>query len=139
MNGAKWSVVKSANPSGALTGALRGVSCPSATSCLAVGDGTYVSGNQKPRVFTERWNGAVWKVQASPAGASVSSLHGVGCANATLCFAAGGYEPTGPATTRAFLEQWNGTTWTAVATPVPVGATASVLDDVACVSTTFCV
>jgi hypothetical protein len=55
-----------------------------------------------------------------------------------LCFAAGTYVPTGPLTTRAFLQQWHGTNWTSAAIPLPAGATASELSDVECVSTAFC-
>ena len=81
----------------------------------------------------------MWKLQASPVAASVSPLNGVACASSTFCFAAGSYEPLGPPTVRPFLEQWNGTAWTLTAAPVPGGATASELNHVACVSTTFCV
>jgi hypothetical protein len=69
----------------------------------------------------------------------VSPLNGVTCVSSAFCFAAGSYEPLGPPIVRPFLELWNGTAWTPGPAPVPVGATASKLNDVACVSTTFCV
>ena len=137
-NGTKWAIVPSPSPPGALSSELRAVHCPTAAVCFAVGRGAFASG-QSNRVFTERWNGSAWSLQASPARASVSPLQGVACASSTLCFAAGSYEPVGTPTTRAFLEQWSGTAWALRSIPVPAGSTASELNDVACVSTTFCV
>ena len=136
-NGTAWVIVPSPNPSGALSSALHAVNCPTATACFAVGHGAFASGGD--RIFTERWNGVAWNMQASPVKASVSSLHGVACARSTLCFAAGSYEPLGPPTTRALLEQWNGTAWTSLVAPVPNAATVSELAHLACASTRFCV
>ena len=138
-NGTTWAIVPSPNPKGAQSNALTAVSCPTASACFAVGVGAFASGHANDRTFMQRWNGSVWNMQASPVGASVSPLQGVACASPTLCFAAGAYEPAGLPTTRAFLEQWNGTAWVPAVTPVPTGVTATGLNDVACVSKTFCV
>ena len=37
-NGTSWSIQASANPAGAFTSVLFGVSCPAATFCVAVGN-----------------------------------------------------------------------------------------------------
>ncbi len=41
-------------------GSLLGVSCPSATSCLAVGDTTPNHPNARSSPLAQRWNGTRW-------------------------------------------------------------------------------
>ena len=63
-DGSSWTIVPSPNPNNATTG-LAGVSCPSATSCFAVG--AYASKTaQGNKGLVERWDGSAWSVVASP-------------------------------------------------------------------------
>jgi hypothetical protein len=92
-NGAVWSVVASPNaPSNAFS-ALAGVSCFSATSCVAVGTvgDPFASSRPPTKSLIERWNGATWAITASadPAGTTHGSLAGVSCPSATGCVAVG--------------------------------------------------
>jgi hypothetical protein len=117
--GKSWKIIKSADPARSYS-ALEGVSCKSATSCIAVGH------YQKPRnrfdfgptlTLAERWNGTKWTIVSSPnPGAKVSDLAAVSCWGTTHCFAVGAQTAS---TTQTLTERWNGTTWAVVASPNP--------------------
>jgi hypothetical protein len=63
-NGTRWVIQHTPSPphpnlSGAATATLNAVSCPSATSCLAVG-------RSDSGALAERWNGTTWAIQHLP-------------------------------------------------------------------------
>jgi hypothetical protein len=132
-----WTIESTANPSGAATGSLLGVSCPAATLCTAVG--YYTNRSNVEVTLAERWNGDRWAIQPTPtpAGALSSGLSGVSCPSPTTCTAIGGYtNSSGIGATLA--ERWNGSGWTIQATPTPTGASSSGLSSVSCPSPTTC-
>jgi hypothetical protein len=137
-NGRTWEIQSTpssgAGAGGATDTVLRGVSCPSATACIAVGTSTT---NFLPQGLIERWNGTAWQVQAAalPAGASGSTLTAVSCANPTACTGVGNFTAKSTKAGGALAEQWDGTSWTAVPTP---GQTLDFLDAVACSSPVSC-
>jgi len=137
-NGTTWTFQSAPNPSGAIYGALDGLSCPSSTDCTAVGY-YYTNGSQNPTAFAEGWNGKTWTVQTTPnpTGADNSSLTGVSCSSSATCTAVGDYV-NGSGNYVSLAETWNGTTWTAQSTPNPTGATVSYLTGVSCPSATDC-
>jgi hypothetical protein len=102
---------------------LSGVSCTSATACVAVGR----DGN---RPLVESWNGMVWSIQDNPVPGGW--LSGVSCVSATACVAVGS---DGVA---ALVEGWDGTDWSIQNTRVPAGARNSTLRGVSCTSKTAC-
>ena len=63
-------------------------------------------------------------------------LNSVSCISATNCMAVGDDENAAGTADVTLAAQWNGTTWTSVATPSP--ATFSALFSVSCTSATFC-
>ena len=87
-NGSAWTRVTSADPSSAPHNTLLGVSCPSATSCVAVGDSRT---GAVDHTLVKRLTGNTWSIEPSPdpAGALEASLHGVVCTSATACVAVG--------------------------------------------------
>lgn len=134
-NGTAWSVVTTPNPAGTTFPYFAHVTCTSATNCFAVGsDG----GSPLHKTLVERWNGTVWAIVASPnpAGASQSDLFGASCPSATLCYAVGWSNQTGPLTT--LVETWNGSAWSITPSPSPAGASQSALNAVSCSSATNC-
>jgi hypothetical protein len=114
-DGTSWQVLSTPSP-GISRNLLTGISCTSASSCIAVGSSDLNLGTP----LIERWDGQSWSVLASaiPADAQGSSLDGVSCSSAAACMAVGSYE--GASTQRRVLtERWNGTGWRLLAAPDP--------------------
>jgi hypothetical protein len=88
-DGTKWAIQPTPNQNGPVN-QLRGVSCTSATSCTAVGDGNI------SKVLAEAWNGTTWAIQstATPAGARYPLFSAVSCRPAGPCTGVGGYGHT---------------------------------------------
>jgi hypothetical protein len=106
-NGTSWNIQPMPTPAAATSTTLEGVSCTAANVCTAVGYYTNAAG--KDVKLAERWNGASWKIQATPnpAGAKGSDLYGVSCAGANACLAVGYY--TNAAGKDVMLaERWSG-------------------------------
>ena len=125
-NGSMWTTGSS--PSIAATDT--GVSCTSASFCMAVGAGDDVS-------IIQEWNGSSWSTMnsANPPGSEESGLDGVSCISSSFCMAAGDYFPGfGPQT---LSEEWNGSTWAPVIPP-NVSGEIDVLMGVSCTSVSFC-
>ncbi len=131
-----WSIVSSRNGT-VRQGHLVGVSCTSATQCMAVG--SYVNSGIAV-TLSEAWNGTVWTIEPStnPAGARGSYFTGVSCRSSQACVAVGYYQ-WGNRDRLTLAEAWNGKTWTIGPTVDPKDAVQSVLSGVSCVSPTWCV
>jgi hypothetical protein len=132
-NGSTWSLVPSPNRSGATGSELDGVSCTSASNCVAVGDSFNSVGNS--HTLAESWNGATWSLvpSPSPSKGQESTLSSASCISATNCTAVGDYWAQ-PGETVVLIETWNGTKWSLVA-----GAGASgFLNGVSCSAYSEC-
>ena len=88
---------------------------------------------------------STWTIVSSPNATTKdrNELLGVSCVSSTFCMAVGDYgtgEQAGPAgpITQTLTEAWNGTAWTAVASPNPSAGDPSVLDSVSCLDATSC-
>jgi hypothetical protein len=106
-NGSSWTMLSIPNPPNSAGTELTGLSCASATSCVAVGEEFPVLG-PVTQAMAESWDGSTWTVQPVPVsgGGSVNSaLSGVSCVSATSCTAVGRY------TIGALAEYWNGSGW----------------------------
>jgi len=135
-NGTRWTVTSVHTPKHGLAATLFGVSCASATDCVAVG--AWVNNGPYEVTLAEHWNGTSWSVTPSPnAGADQRMLLAVSCASATFCAAVGSYF-TVSNTVQTLAEHWDGSTWSLDPTPNPSGATYSRLAGVSCVSATDC-
>src|SRR5262249_41017429 len=108
-NGTSWKLTKWAGPKGTRLAQLDGVSCVSASACVAVGAR---GGGTHSVAAALTWNGTKWAVTAvpGPAKGKVSAFSGVSCPKASDCVAIG--------STGAFGDdgaplsgQWNGKTW----------------------------
>jgi hypothetical protein len=131
-----WTVVASANPS-STENALSGVSCLSLSDCWSVGykGGTY----PLHQTLVEQWNGSSWTAVASPDSSASQSndLWGISCMSASDCWAVGNYSPTG-AYNQTLIEQWNGTSWSLIASPNVSTTAENQLYGVTCVSASDC-
>jgi hypothetical protein len=134
-NGTSWSLVATPVPAGAFRSVFNGVSCPSATSCFAVGSSSDQFGSTATLV--EQWSGSSWSIVPSPNQTGTSStLSGVSCTSSTSCVAVGSWgDQSSPQT---LVEQWDGTSWSIVTTPSPAGALGDALSGVSCTSATSC-
>jgi hypothetical protein len=136
-NGTRWKLSSLPLPAGGTSGNLADVSCPSATSCYAVGSYTYGSTGQAS--LAEFWNGRSWKAAklAAPAGASYPTLISVSCSSAKSCMALGTYSVASGASV-ALSERWTGARWIAGKVPLPKGGVGVIVSGVSCVSADAC-
>jgi hypothetical protein len=115
-NGTAWSIIPS--PSGAGTQAeLNGVAAVSGNNVWAVGD----SGSG---TLIEQWNGTSWTVVPSPSpGPLFNILTGAAVVSADDIWAVGSSQNNN-GISQTLIEQWNGTTWSVVASPSPGSASS---------------
>jgi hypothetical protein len=134
-NGTTWSVMTSANVTGAEANELTSIVCPTATSCFAVGDSVT---NGVTKSLAEHFNGSSWTVQTTPNPGSSDPvvLDSVSCQSTTSCFAVGQYNQSG--LDKTLVERWNGTAWSIMASPNPVSSNAVHLTGIACPGTGSC-
>jgi hypothetical protein len=137
-NGAAWRLVPSENsvPPGNY---LASVSCASASFCMAVGS----HGAERGRPLAEIWNGTALTVIGSPdLGRLTSGFAAVSCVTSALCVAVGDDDEFGLINTHAISAIWNGTTWSTMLLPAPLGPFDQLhgltLTGVSCVSARFC-
>ena len=135
-NGGTWSPSLPPVPAGTAHAYLQGISCPSATSCTAVGAAIPAhSASEVPLVDT--WNGHAWSLgsPAVPGGTSDSALLSVSCATASSCTAVGFAERGN----QTLVEEWNGLSWSIHPVILPSGDTSASLGGVSCPSAARCV
>ena len=135
-NGNTWAIQSTPKPASSSRNTLRGVSCPTTTGCMAVGD--YFDRSGIHVASAERWDGSSWAIQSAPnpAGAKATYLYGVSCPSTALCVAVGSYTNSS-GTQLTLAERWNGTSWAIQATPSPSGDSI-VLSGVSCASASAC-
>jgi hypothetical protein len=98
---------------------ISGVSCVSASDCVAVGSYSYgglATGGPAPgartRTLAEQWNGRGWQLLPTVDVSANDYLTAVSCVSAVDCTAVGANQSQYP-----IAEQWNGSAWTAVSMP----------------------
>ena len=129
-------------PLGVIVGAGTAISCPTATTCLAVGQGATKTGAWKSIAEVRRAGG--WKsvtVKSPGSTAKVSNLLGVSCKTAGYCLAVGlyGADESAPDLT-PYAAAWNGSSLTPVAgLPVPSSLSTVEATAVSCVAARSCV
>ncbi len=146
-NGTSWSIQTAAAPAGGVGNVeFSAVTCPSASSCVAVGEyatenvsGLYIP--EASKTLIESWNGSTWSVQASPnvEGKKANLLAGVSCTATSACTAVGNARASyGSGQYVTLGERWNGSTWSTQTTPNPTPRTEAKLEDVSCASASMC-
>jgi hypothetical protein len=126
LNGTNWAIQPTPNTAGNAN-LLDGVSCTSATACMAVG------------TEAERWNGTNWTpvTIAEPKGDAPAELDHVSCTDRNNCVAAGNFFNK-EAILTLVAEHWNGTKWQVQATPISSVNDSSFLTDVSCTGANSC-
>jgi hypothetical protein len=128
-NGKAWRVL--ATPSRLGRASLTAVSCPSATSCLAVGD------DRAGAPIFDAWKGTAWRTLPPPDTPARETLTGLACTSPSRCIAVGARR-TGPSSIGVLAERWNGTAWTQLPPPVPAGAVSSSFAGISCPAASAC-
>ena len=77
-----------------------------------------------------------WSIATSPNASTDNYLNQDSCTSATFCVAVGSNDAG--SSTQTLIEQWNGSTWTAVPSPNTSPTEDNRLEGVSCVTTTFC-
>jgi hypothetical protein len=133
-NGTTWTIEPTPNPAGAKFAGLEGVSCLSASFCIATGD--YTDSQSVRLTLAETWNGSKWVIRQTPdpTGARVSSLPAVSCTSRSFCTAVG--LTVAGSTGRPLAESWNGSVWT-IDTMSPPGWNRT-LSGVSCTAAPAC-
>jgi hypothetical protein len=134
-NGTTMSVVSSPPSGSNPTVELNGISCTSASFCIAVGRIFKSGGDQ---ILTEKWNGTKWTQLTSPSMGpdAFVDVYGVSCKSTTFCMAVGWFtdEPS-----EALAMKWNGSSWTVETVPNDGDTEDNILESVSCATTTFCI
>jgi hypothetical protein len=137
-NGASWVLQSAPPPSTGQEIWLMGVSCPTTTSCTAVGYLQHATGDADSAIV-EHWNGAAWATQSFPGGTTGSpSLSGVSCSSATSCVAVGSRLSATLDGSVQVVGAWNGKTWSLQPASAVSGAKDTLLTSVSCTSATTC-
>ncbi len=111
-DGTAWSIVASPSPDGAFND-LFGVAAFSTSDVWAVGD----SGSG---TLIEQWNGSSWSAVSSPSPSTLANLlFGVAIVSATDIWAVGESQNATSGISQTLIEQWNGSSWSVVASPNP--------------------
>jgi hypothetical protein len=143
-NGSTWSLATPTAPTG-LWSALKGVTCTTTTSCMAVGTLQETGGAYRPLAM--QWNGSTWSQTAAPAGPGGynSYFNDVACTAANSCDAVGYSVPSsGAEIIKPLVSHWNGSAWAikTSANPTTPGGEPSQednrLESVSCASPTVC-
>jgi hypothetical protein len=114
-DGSAWTIQPIPNPAGSMGTEMTGISCASATSCVATG--RYLVTNPVFDALVEYWDGSTWTIQPVPisGGAANSALYGVSCVSTVSCTAVGLYSRG------SLAEYWNGSMWRQQQTTHPAG------------------
>ncbi len=119
-NGTRWRVESTPLPAHTLGIQLYGVSCPSASDCIAVGG--YLKGEAP---LAEQWNGTRWRLLTVPVptgGTGAAALTAISCTGPRACTAVGYYYDDSGGQS-ALAEAWNGIRWRPQALASPDGTT----------------
>ena len=136
-NGRSWTPSQPPAPGGENT-SLAGVSCKSATACVAVGAYTRnTSGGPTGAPLAETWNGRKWTEARPPApGAIISGLDSVSCTSAASCIATGIVLTN--TVSAVLIESWNGRTWSRMKAAALPATTLGELTTVSCPAAKSC-
>ena len=136
-DGTNWSIVPSPDINPTQQNELTGLSCTSATDCVAVGYASPTS--TTTQTLVEQWDGTTWSVVPSSdtSPTQINQLVGVSCASPSACMAVGQYF-TG-VYDQTLVEQWDGTNWSVVPSSDTSPTQTNDLSGVSCTSTTDCV
>ncbi|HEX4059880.1 MAG TPA: hypothetical protein VHY58_02570 [Streptosporangiaceae bacterium] len=138
-DGSTWALQSVPSPSGAISSFLDAVSCPSATSCTAVGNS--LAQTRPEPTLAEYWNGSTWTIQSTPIPAPQAGsdfLRGVSCTAPDKCTAVGWFQRPGINNFVGLTEQHYGSRWRFVSARGGSSAITGQLNGVSCTAKNNC-
>ena len=112
---------------------LNGVAAISANDVWAVGYRIDLLGGQ-PLTLFEHWNGTTWSIVKSPSpGTSSNFLSGIAAVSTSDVWAVGSFS-NNTNSSQTLIEHWNGSKWSIVKSPNPVGGPFNNLSEIAIIS-----
>jgi hypothetical protein len=117
---------------------VEGLSCVSASMCVAVGAHS-INGGTVYQPMIQVWDGSNWSIQPSPSNSLTENnyLWSVSCVSVSSCVAVGNYYVGIWA--RTLVEVWDGNTWTIQSSPNPEPTDNNGLESVSCIADWNCV
>ncbi len=136
-NGSAWSPLPMPN-GWQNSDVLSDVSCSSPTFCVAVGS-TNVQ-NVGAQTLAQEWNGSTWTTMTTTNPSNFSWFLGgeVSCPSPSFCVAVGQTGLPGELS-QTLAEEWDGTSWSTMATINPVNGDVNVFTGVSCPAEGSCV
>ena len=120
-NGTAWTVVPMPMVNSSNVNAFfqfNGIKANSASDVWAVGESGVTDEPGSQQTLIEHFNGTAWSIVPSPSPGSIDDLTGVTTSNAAdNVWAVGSDAPTGTSTRQTLTMNWNGSSWTVVASP----------------------
>ena len=123
LKGGSWLDEKALSLVASINWTFEGLSCPSASACVVVGD--YTDPSSATHLFASVWNGVGWSDSVRAAALDTpkgESYYGLSCGSTTYCVAVGYYYAG--QLFHPLVSTWNGSAWTdsEISTPSPVVA-----------------
>ncbi len=136
-NGTSWQVVNTPDTGPSEENELSNVTCVGAANCWAVGDGE-VGGLEE--TLAEQWKGTAWSIVSTPnsSPSEQNGLAAVSCVGGSTCWAVGFSDSGAGGVQQTLAEQWNGTSWSIVATANANTTQDNSLVDVSCLGSSDC-
>jgi hypothetical protein len=137
-NGSTWTTQAAAAPAGSTQAELTGVSCPTNTTCQAVG--YYLDSIGAQTALAATWNGTAWSNRTVPVPTTGqdAALNDVSCYAFNGCIAVGNYTQADDFNVEKTVALWNGSSWSLQTDSRPMSVTNAQLNDVSCPSSTTC-
>jgi hypothetical protein len=131
----RWEILSTPAVRGQPFTIFQGISCPTATECVAVGN--TMDNASKVHAFAEVWSGGKWRVSTLRQPQSI--FFSASCPAPNSCFASGDIIRSSTTFAHPLIEHWNGRSWTtqrAVQTAAPHNG--DILTHISCVSGSRC-
>jgi hypothetical protein len=134
---AGFRVVAAANPRGTSWSSMQAVSCPTAKFCVIGGQAGKGSASGHATAYT--WNGSALRAMSVPAPprSHLSQVAAISCVSTKLRVAVGDYDNAADRT-EPYTVIWRDGKWKLQSAQVVAGATGTVVEDVSCPTSTFC-
>ena len=140
-NGTEWNL-QSTPSAGGSSNRLNGISCTSASFCIAVGRHVNIFGRDETLLQT--WNGREWTIQRwerealEEAATEQVGFNAVSCSSESACTAVGYRRLVVAGPPFPLVIRWNGRAWTSQFVEPPASSREAVMYGVSCKTSTAC-